>query len=95
MAQKENRFRINNGPSKFDLMVSLFGGNALDDRTVKMSFFDHSLFSQHNDVTFSIIEIEREDGSRESWMFKAYLNGRPVEGYYSSQTRQGHFDLSS
>ncbi len=82
---------IVDGPSKWDLMVSLFHGDLGRRHHVRF----HTLQSTFCDVV--IDELQREDGSGERWNFKGrvldseLLPKAPVSGFFSTRSRQGHF----
>jgi hypothetical protein len=82
-------FDIVNGPSKFDLMVSLFDNNAKPRRTVRF-FLDHG-----HELDVAITMIQQEDGSGESWNFTGtatYADGGTsfhVRGYFGTRSRKG------
>ncbi len=85
-------FKISGGPSKFDLMVSLFDGDSSNRRSVSFTVEEQTC-----EVTIST--LSREDGSGESWNFSGFVRGSIVspgygiKGYYSSQRRCGHFEV--
>jgi len=95
--------RIVNGPSKFDLMVSLFDGDCNHRREVKFhterpeksphrsGLMDYPIMV--NTYPAIVINgIERESGGGENWNFQGFLLGVDccnVKGYYSTQTREG------
>jgi hypothetical protein len=92
MASQNNRqFVIENGPGKFDFMLSLFDNIGHRPRTVGFT-----LQGITQPLAVSIDSIAREDGSGESWNFKGTLRDSAtelyfsVEGYFSSKTRKGH-----
>jgi hypothetical protein len=86
-------FNIVNGPSKFDLMVSLFEGNPESRRTVKFVVEDG------REANVAITMIKQEDGSGESWMYEGdgnFLGGRirfRMNGYFSSRARSGTLSI--
>ena len=85
-------FTIIGGPSKFDLMVSLFDGNNHHRRTVR---FVLKGIAPGMDV--SIGGVQQEDGSGESWNFEGNVRLKNasrnwnVRGHYSTNDRHGHF----
>lgn len=91
-SQNENRaFRILNGPSKFDLMLSLFDGNKEPRRTVKFR-----LEGLKQEVEVAITSVQQEDGSGESWNWEGNLKlakgrGYHVRGYFATKGRMGRF----
>lgn len=88
-SQDKYAFQIIGGPSKFDLMVSLFEGNPQHRRTVAFK-----LEGLWQDINVAITGVEQEDGSGESWNFSGWVMGEPkahVRGYYASRGRSGYF----
>lgn len=88
-------YRITEGPSKFDLMCSLFDG-----KTVQ---FTQQIEADKKTVKAVITAIEMEDGSNDSWNIKMLVKesntssiqaGRSLSAYYSSRNRQGNIRLS-
>jgi hypothetical protein len=81
-------FNIVNGPSKFDLMLSLFDGNKTPRRTV-----DFHLEGVKTRIQVAITEIQQEDGSGESWNFEGHTQNPfmhfQVCGYFSTSGRTG------
>jgi hypothetical protein len=107
MAPQANEITIVGGPSKFDLMVSLFGTNR-EKRTV---YFDvvGPVSGIRVSAEFVIAAVEREDGSGESWLIQGwrltrYVQNRewairteelvPFKGYFSTKSRRGHLKES-
>ena len=100
-----SQFKISGGPSKFDLMVSVFEGNPTPRKEVIFTVLTgvtsgppgrQPAFTKPVEV--AITSIEQEDGSGESWIFKGNAPTttdriRKASGYYSSKTRQGHIDF--
>ena len=90
MTQENLSFSVitGRGPSKFDLMLSLFDGNKEPRRTVE---FD--LGGTRGLITVAITMIQQEDGSGESWNFEGWITNYRrnfgVKGYYSSKGRTG------
>ena len=82
-------FNVTGGPSKFDLMLSLFDGNKDPRRTVEFQ-----LEGAHVPITAGITMVQQEDGSGESWNFEGWLanyrRGFNIKGYYSSRSRTGY-----
>jgi len=92
------RLEIVNGPSKFDLMTSLFHGKTEDQhRQVQFEVKDADGRKASKAVTIG--GVEREDGSGESWLIHGYMMvvnvpWRRITGYYSSRTRKGWIEES-
>lgn len=82
-------FNVVGGPSKFDLMVSLFEGNPQHRRTVAFK-----LEGLRQEVHVAITGVQQEDGSGESWNIEGWVKGEPsahVKAYYTSRGRSGYF----
>ncbi len=86
----DERTRITSGPSKFDLMLSLF-----DRKPVKFTV-------DKKEIEVRINRIEAEDSSCESWNLVGYiicqLTSRPephFSAYFSTKTRSGVFHRAS
>lgn len=88
---------IANGPSKFDIMVSLFDSGCQGRKSV--------CFQTATGVVLVFVDsVEREDGSGESWNIKGRVKGpspvvvlgtkNSVAIYFSSATRKGCFLIS-
>lgn len=89
MTSKENlSFTVVGGPSKFDLMLSLFDGNKEPRRTVEFQ-----LDGARGPIVVAITTVQQEDGSGESWCIKGWITNYrrsfDIEGYYSSKGRAG------
>lgn len=93
-SQNKLSFRIVNGPSKFDLMLSLFDGNQTPRRTVS---FQLEGVEMH--IPVAIVMIEQEDGSGESWNFKGQTRFEGakgsfhIKGYFATKGRCGHLEF--
>lgn len=95
--------KISSGPSKFDLMVSLFEGNQNPRKTVRFKVDSGQRKPRgprntdeiiYNDVDVAITLIAHEDGSGESWLFEGYIHGISrgnIHGYYSTKNRSGWY----
>jgi len=93
MAQHES-VTITAGPSKFDLMLSLFDGNKEPRRTVGfMIQSGKSDFHNRTALEVAITKVSQEDGSGESWCFDGcVVNTRPqfhVTGWFRTSSRGG------
>jgi hypothetical protein len=89
-------FQVTNGPSKFDLMLSVF-----ERKVVTLALKRCGV----KDVRVIVSAIEQEDGSCDSWCVKGFIvQDCPIhqelsreylifEGYYSTKDRMGHIDL--
>ncbi|MCU0680502.1 MAG: hypothetical protein MUF50_04345 [Planctomycetes bacterium] len=82
-------YQITEGPSKFDLMVSLFDGKKIQ--------FTQKTENGTSVILANVASVEREDGSHSSWNLKIYIlesnsvikAGQTLSAYYSSRTRKG------
>jgi len=87
---------IVNGPSKFDLMLSLFDGNKEPRRTVQFRVRSETGRMEINHEV-AVTLVQQEDGSGESWNFQGLTWGQSishrVRGYYSSKRRTGTFNF--
>ena len=89
-SQDKARFSVVGGPSKFDLMLSLFDGNQTPRRTV-----DFQLEGKKYPISVAILGVQQEDGSGESWNIEGLLwdkhhsEGYKVKGYYVTKGRAG------
>ncbi len=93
---------ILDGPSKFDLMLALFDGDAHHRRRVAFVFSNDKLDwlkQWFRELEVVISEIARKDDSDELWLFKGYVPWSPepltVEGFFSTQTRKGCIKLTN
>lgn len=96
----EGQIQITNGPSKFDLMASLFDGKIVEitcDFTVRTAgnpstSAKFKIYPKFN-VIFTKIGIE--DGSHDSWIGEIYFVSPAYENerrrfYYDTRKRTGH-----
>ena len=92
------RFKITDGPSKFDLMVALFHKAISNPTTVQFTFHEEVIFSgSPTPFTWNIIidSVGREDGSGESWLFTGSYRDvvagmtRNLRGFFSTRNRRG------
>lgn len=95
MAYTESREdEIVGGPSKFDIMVSLFA-SPTNDSSPRVSF----KLGNGTDISVSMLSVQREDGSGESWNLEGFatlLSGDQVfvKAYYSSRKRIGYIRIN-
>ncbi len=91
MASIKINYLITEGPSKFDLMTSLFDGKTVEftQKTDKNIVFK---------VKAIIQSVEAEDGSLNSWNLKIFVlpdsnanipKSKSFLAYYNSRTRKG------
>jgi len=77
---------VNAGPSKFDLMASLFDG-----KVVKFTIGPE-------EVDVMITGVAREDGSLDSWIINGFIpkdsQERKICGWYSTKRRAGQLSCS-
>lgn len=89
MTQDQLSFNVTGGPSKFDLMLSLFDGNKEPRRTVEFQ-----LEGARAPIVVAVTMVQQEDGSGESWNFEGHMTNYRrsfrVGGYYSSNSRKGY-----
>ncbi len=76
---------ITAGPSKFDLMLSLFEG-----KSVKLTV-------DGQEVEVSVLQIQAEDGSRESWNLAGQIISKAkmqyFRAYFNTLRRKGQFEV--
>ena len=83
-----------NGPGKSDLMFSLFDGKVIEFSMNKNP--NQTKLKINEKVKVRITAIEMEDGSGNSWLFKAVdqRTKQTITGYYHSDRRKGHSDYN-
>ncbi len=92
------QYHIVSGPSKFDLMISLMFGDSRHRVGVRFSLKPEiqiettAMKVVRIDMDFMINRTEREDGSGERWNILGVREGKPMKGFYDTQTRQGHLE---
>ena len=91
----EDPFRLDivDGPSKFDIMISLFDSNRRHRRTVPFS-----LRSLRLKLDVAITSVQQEDDSGESWNIEGWVTDgltANVKGYYNSRRREGNFRFTA
>ena len=88
------RYGIVNGPSKWDLMLSLFDdgcGNCDHSRRATFYLDDPSRAMKEIDILVSKVGKESKGG--DSWIFEgSYVLGT-VKGFFSTKTRKGWLEL--
>lgn len=81
MTRDNMSFDIIGGPSKFDLMSSLFAGN-------KRQTVELQLKGARTPITVAITLVQQEDGSGEIWSIEGWVTDHPrhfgIKAYYSS-----------
>lgn len=92
----EEHFKITNGPSKFDLMSSLFEGKVVK---ISCDILSANLNSELKIKIYPVVKVRfilvgPEDGSNESWFGKVRIIDEDFEHedrkfYYSSKHRTG------
>lgn len=100
------RFNITNGPSKMDLMFSLFDSDRRDGKTAIFEVIESNESGQRITTDFEGLRIRingvsHEDGSGESWCFSGYivgpsrkdLNFGRVQGWFRSSNRSGWLNV--
>ena len=80
------QFNIVNGPSKWDIILSLFDGDSTHRKSIE---FGLALTKER--ISLIINGLERESGNGESWNFTGHWLDckEKVYGYYSTRTRNG------
>ena len=87
------KFNIADGPSKFELMVSLFDG-----KLVKFTQSRGSSETTKNVIEAVLQSVEKEDGSLDSWNIRILIIkdesqilriSKIYPAYYCSRTRRG------
>lgn len=94
MSQDDSRVIID-GPSKFDLMVSLFDGTTESQKVLVFRLDNQRI------LNIRITSLQREDGSGENWIFQGFTNHYPrpyaeeqhVNGFFSTQNRKGRLTI--
>lgn len=89
----EGQFQITDGPSKFDLMASLFDGKLVKITCDLSGQATKIKICPKLEVVFIIIGME--DGSRESWFGEVNFSDQNYEHqrrrfYYDTRRRIGH-----
>lgn len=77
---------ITDGPSKFDLMLSIFDGKQVTFRSGSQQFAVY------------LMSVEKEDGSHDMWNITGNICGEfnnKVRGHYSTKRRAGHLHFIS
>ncbi len=97
------RYKITNGPSKWDLMLGLFDNTASNPREVEFTIADSTEDPGPGEpvtliaAKFVLNVIGRESGSGEDWIFEGYNPRHPLrpaaKGYFSTRTRSGHVEV--
>jgi hypothetical protein len=90
-------YKILRGPSKWDLMLSLFDSTMGSPRYAwfKVTPEDHnSKEPKSMDFCVLVNGVSREDGSSESWIFNGYSAGRKVNGWFRTTNREGRLELA-
>jgi len=93
----EGNIQITDGPSKFDLMCSLFDGKKVQI-SCDFNWRDQNRkFKISPKLTVVFQKIGIEDGSRESWVGEVYFCDENYQHqrrkfYYSSKKRTGMID---
>lgn len=87
--QSELKFPVTGGPSKFDLMLSLFDGNQTPRKTVEFK-----LEGIKTPVRVAVTGVSQEDGSGESWIIEGWLSGMeksfPISLWFTTSSRKGY-----
>ena len=99
-------YKIHNGPSKLDLMLSLFDSSLSHPRSVTFQMTrdpyverGHTIINGFPvEMEVHITEVGKEDGSGESWAFSGYASfkgqaSKSVKGYFHTQHRSGNLKV--
>jgi len=80
----QTRVRIEDGPSKFDLMVSFFTGRSKGEKP-------HTFKTSKKSYPVVVTGLDWNDGCGENWNFRGFIpdSGIEVDGFFSTQTRTG------
>lgn len=92
---------IQNGPSNFDLMMSLFDGKVInfdletETRTAGQQS-SSAKFKINEKVNVRISSLEHEDGSGNRWLLKGSTKAEGLfEGYYDHNSRKGYLKFKN
>jgi len=95
MARAVRSGYITKGPSKWDLMLAFFDGNADNRRTIT---FRVANTGEGIELVLIINELVRDGGSGEYWLFKGVVettgDDRMVSGWFRTDTRRGYLSLN-
>lgn len=94
MATAAERYEIQRGPSKFDMMVSLFSGAKLDRKTVSLRMRSTTKFVRDVNVDIVIEGVKREDDSGEEWLFSGVICSKDSLPFCEGETVKGCFNTS-
>ena len=85
------QYEIVKGPSKYDLMLSLFDSTASNPRFVEFTVKRLRSVDNHTITVRLVIQlVEREDGYGESWHFVGDGRGQSnFRGHYNCEKRNG------
>jgi hypothetical protein len=87
---------IENGPTKFDLMVHFF---SLEPGKIIRSSISFTTNERKKRISMFVDEISwlerKEYPSEEDWEFRGrtYTEGESVKGQYNTKTKQGYIDF--
>lgn len=97
-----NRWDITDGPSKWDLMLALFDGDAQHRRWHVFTVSDPQASPREKTSNLGmpilVNGLAREDGSGENWLFNGEWDDgtiaqNKVRGFFSTKTRKGWIEL--
>ena len=89
-------YTIENGPSKFDFMQSLFDGKVIELTIKKYGNINkHIQTDSKNKVKARFFSVTTEDGSNESWITHIYVGKERIHytAYYSTRNRKGAISI--
>lgn len=86
MATRRN---IIDGPSKFDLMISLFAEGGADYNRVSFTVLEVEGEEHTGEIHVAIMGMDRYDSGVNDWLFRGFSPCKIVHGSYSTKTRKG------
>lgn len=99
-------YNITKGPSKMDLMFSLFDKNRRNGSCANFSIIKTDVSSQpttavSEEIGVRVDMLKHEDGSGESWFFEGYITAtcnvplghKSVKGWFRTSGREGWLEV--
>lgn len=96
MATQVEKYNIEDGPSKWDLMLGLFD-NLSNGRTVRFNL-DREAGPGTSYIAVCLNAVSREDGSGNSFCFEGYIPnkfGGHVKGWMTTTKRKGWLEITT
>lgn len=86
---------IQNGPSKYDLMLALFERSASNPRPVTfiLNATPEAKWASGYRLTVHITGVSIEDGSGQSYCFEGQTDKGTVKGWFRTDTREGTIEV--